>query len=147
MRCLNPGIPVPTVPAGTPSSVDRATCDGRAGGPIDITGRIGIHRAPRSASGQRSWRIRKGPPFLMAPFRTADYFATSSEDIVVRRPSAADIAGLALIFSEMQNHYGRPVSDVAAQAAATLACRPPAHTFDPHILVAGGARGSLVPWS
>lgn len=77
----------------------------------------------------------------MAPFRTADYFATSSEDIVVRRPSAADIAGLALIFSEMQCHYGRPVSDVAAQAAATLACRPPAHTFDPHILVAVGGKG------
>jgi GNAT superfamily N-acetyltransferase len=77
----------------------------------------------------------------MAHLRTAYSFDPSSEDMIVRRPSAADIPGLALIFSEMQCHYGRPVSDVVSKAAATLACRPPAHTFDPHILVALGGMG------
>jgi GNAT superfamily N-acetyltransferase len=67
---------------------------------------------------------------------TAHSVQACSEDIVVRRPSAADIPGLALVFSEMQCHYGRPVSDAAATAAATLACKPPANAFDPHILVA-----------
>ena len=33
---------------------------------------------------------------------------------------------------------GTPMS---RHGAAALACRPPAHTFDPHILVAWGARG------
>jgi GNAT superfamily N-acetyltransferase len=57
-------------------------------------------------------------------------------DIVVRRPSAADIPGVAALFSEMQIFYHRPVSDAAAREAAALACLPPANTFDPLVLVA-----------
>jgi GNAT superfamily N-acetyltransferase len=72
----------------------------------------------------------------MMPLQTAHSDAAYSGDIVVRRPSSADIPGLALVFSEMQCHYNGPVSDTTATAAATLACKPPAHTFDPHILVA-----------
>ena len=39
-------------------------------------------------------------------------------------------------FSEMQSHYKRPVSDAAAIQAATLACKPPVNTFDPHVIIA-----------
>ena len=68
-------------------------------------------------------------------------------DPVIRRPSLADIAGLAVLFSEMQSHYGRPVSGEAATRAAALACRPPIHAFDPRVLIAvvgGEIVGSLV---
>jgi GNAT superfamily N-acetyltransferase len=58
-----------------------------------------------------------------------------SEHIVVRRPSAADIPGLACLLSEMQCHYGRPVSDKTATAASSLACMPPVNTFDPRVLI------------
>jgi GNAT superfamily N-acetyltransferase len=57
-------------------------------------------------------------------------------DIVVRRPSAADIPGVAALFTEMQTFYHRPVSDAAAKEAAALACLPPVNTFDPRVLVA-----------
>jgi GNAT superfamily N-acetyltransferase len=69
------------------------------------------------------------------------------ENVVVRRPTEADILGLAAHFSEMQTHYGQPVSDVVATAAATLACKPPAGTFDPRVLIAllkGSVVGSMV---
>ena len=59
-----------------------------------------------------------------------------AEDIVVRRPSEADISGLAAHFSEMQTHYRQPVSEAAATAAASLACQQPVSTFDPHVLIA-----------
>jgi GNAT superfamily N-acetyltransferase len=70
-----------------------------------------------------------------------------SADVVIRPPAAADIPGLASVFSEMQRHYGRPVSDATATAAAVLACKPHIHTFDPRILVAVTGKeliGSLV---
>jgi ribosomal protein S18 acetylase RimI-like enzyme len=70
-----------------------------------------------------------------------------AEGIVVRRPSDADIPGLAAHFSEMQSHYKQPVSDEAATVAATLACKPAVSTFDPRVLVAlkgGVIVGSLV---
>jgi len=70
-----------------------------------------------------------------------------AEDIVVRRPSEADIPALAVLFSEMQSHYKQPVSDAAATEAAALACRAPANTFDPRVLVAlagDAVVGSLV---
>ena len=60
----------------------------------------------------------------------------STRDIVIRRPTQADVHGLAMHFSEMQSHYQRPVSDAAAIRAATLACKAPVNTFDPHVLVA-----------
>jgi GNAT superfamily N-acetyltransferase len=73
---------------------------------------------------------------LRAAQQPAQSDAAYSEGVAVRRPSAADIPGLALVFSEMQCHYGRPVSDATATAAAALACKPPMSTFDPHTLVA-----------
>ncbi|HET7883429.1 MAG TPA: GNAT family N-acetyltransferase [Acetobacteraceae bacterium] len=56
--------------------------------------------------------------------------------LVVRRPACTDVTGLAALFAEMQSHYGRPVSEARAREAAALACRPPAGTFDPHVLLA-----------
>ncbi len=64
-------------------------------------------------------------------------------DIAVRRPSTRDVSGLASLFSEMQRHYGRPVSDALAMDAAALACRPIVSTFDPRVLLAL-ADGSIV---
>jgi GNAT superfamily N-acetyltransferase len=66
----------------------------------------------------------------------------SARDIGVRRPTEADILSLARHFSEMQSHYKRPVSDAAAVKAAALACKPPVHTFDPHVLI--GVSGDTV---
>ena len=80
---------------------------------------------------------------LRAAQQPAQSDAAYSEGVAVRRPSAADIPGLALVFSEMQCHYGRPVSDAAATAAATLACKPPMSTFDPHTLVALAGTGQV----
>src|SRR4051794_29068505 len=50
-------------------------------------------------------------------------------EVVIRAPSAEDVAGLAALFSEMQRHYQRPVPDEVAVEAARLACRPPVATF------------------
>jgi len=60
----------------------------------------------------------------------------SRGDLVVRRACPSDGPGLAALFCEMQRHYGRPVSDATAAEAAALACSPPAHAFDPRVLVA-----------
>jgi GNAT superfamily N-acetyltransferase len=68
-------------------------------------------------------------------------------DLVVRRPSPEDAPGLAVLFSEMQSHYGRPVSAATAERAAAMACWPPRHPFDPRVLIAlihGEVVGSLV---
>lgn len=62
--------------------------------------------------------------------------AVQTRDIAVRVPTALDIPGLAALFSEMQRHYQRPVTDEQAIEAATLACRPARATFDPHVLIA-----------
>jgi RimJ/RimL family protein N-acetyltransferase len=59
-----------------------------------------------------------------------------SDRITIRAPSSDDVPALARLFSEMQCHYGRPVDDATATAAAMLACRPPVGTFDPHTLLA-----------
>ncbi len=56
--------------------------------------------------------------------------------LIVRRPSPRDAPGLAALFSEMQCHYGRPVTDAAAAEAAALACSSPTHAFDPRVLIA-----------
>jgi GNAT superfamily N-acetyltransferase len=68
-------------------------------------------------------------------------------DLVVRCPSPADGPALAALFSEMQRHYGRPVSEVTAAQAAAVACSAPTHAFDPRVLIAeldGEIVGSLV---
>jgi GNAT superfamily N-acetyltransferase len=69
------------------------------------------------------------------------------DDLVIRSPSPADGPALAALFSEMQSHYNRPVSDAAAAEAAALACSPPVRVFDPRVLIALIAEeivGSLV---
>jgi ribosomal protein S18 acetylase RimI-like enzyme len=58
------------------------------------------------------------------------------QDVVVRRPTEADIPGVAAHFSEMQSHYNCPVSFAVAEEAAVLACRPAISTFDPRVLIA-----------
>lgn len=57
-------------------------------------------------------------------------------DIVVRSPTAQDVPALAALFSEMQRHYRRPVTDQQAVEAAMLACQPVRTTFDPKVLIA-----------
>ena len=82
-----------------------------------------------------------------ATFESADLDQTSTDDIVVRSPSELDVSGVAALFSEMQCHYGRPVSDEMAAVAARLACTPPVCTFDPRVLIAltrGLVVGSIV---
>lgn len=56
--------------------------------------------------------------------------------IAVRSPTHLDISAVAALFSEMQAHYRRPVSDEQALAAATVACQPVKAMFDPRVLVA-----------
>ena len=56
--------------------------------------------------------------------------------IVVRMPICDDAEGLAALFSEMQRHYRRPVTDAQALAAARLACQPVASAFDPRVFLA-----------
>jgi GNAT superfamily N-acetyltransferase len=70
----------------------------------------------------------------MQPHSATTQFRLSP--LVVRRPAAADVSGLAALFAEMQSHYGRPVSEARAREAAALACRPPVAIFDPHVLLA-----------
>ncbi|MBS0639619.1 MAG: GNAT family N-acetyltransferase [Proteobacteria bacterium] len=67
--------------------------------------------------------------------------------LVIRAPITDDIDALSALFSEMQEHYRRPVTFDQAWEAASLACRAPETTFDPRVLVAdaGGALvGSIV---
>jgi hypothetical protein len=68
----------------------------------------------------------------------------------VRRPRLSDVANLAEHLAEMQRHYGEPVSDILAEQAAELACRPApsADSFEPRTLIAvdddGQVLGSIV---
>lgn len=64
-------------------------------------------------------------------------------DVAVRGPDHLDIPGLAALFSEMQRHYRRPVSDEQAVNAATVACQPVRTMFDPRVLIAA-AHGTVV---
>jgi len=95
--------------------------------------------------------VKKGSPSanMESPTarRAANPDAACVEDVIIRRPSCADIPGLALLFSEMQSHYGRPVPDAAATEAAMLACQSPVGAFDPRVLIAFVGKvtaGSLV---
>ncbi|WP_428488013.1 GNAT family N-acetyltransferase [Rhodopila sp.] len=56
--------------------------------------------------------------------------------VIVRRPTPSDAASLAMLFSEMQTHYGCPVPDEKALQAGRLACKPVATEFDPRVLIA-----------
>jgi GNAT superfamily N-acetyltransferase len=62
----------------------------------------------------------------------------------IRRLAPQDAAALAMLWAEMQRHYGKPVTEAAAFAAATHACEAQHHGgFAPRILVAHAADGSL----
>ena len=73
--------------------------------------------------------------------------ASETPEVSVRSPVPLDISDLAALFSEMQRHYRRPVTDEQAVEAATLACQPVRTTFDPRVLIAsidGALAGSIV---
>ena len=57
-------------------------------------------------------------------------------NIVFRNPFRQDISSLATLFSEMQRHYRRPVTNEQAVEAAILACQPIRTTFDPRVMIA-----------
>jgi len=56
--------------------------------------------------------------------------------VMARRPEPADVPLVAALSSEMQQHYGAPVTDEAAELAAHLACRPVTGEFDPRTIIA-----------
>jgi GNAT superfamily N-acetyltransferase len=73
--------------------------------------------------------------------------AAPASGIDVHAATEQDIRGLAALFSEMQRHYKRPVTDAQALEAATIACRPVRNLFDPRVLLAkvdGAIAGSVV---
>jgi GNAT superfamily N-acetyltransferase len=70
-----------------------------------------------------------------------------SSGIDVQAATQHDIFGLAALFSEMQRHYKRPVTNEQALEAANIACRPVRDLFDPRVLLAkldGAVAGSIV---
>ncbi len=67
------------------------------------------------------------------------------EEFAVRPPTTFDARPLAVLWAEMQRHYGQPVADASAAAAAAFACHAgPATGFDPRVLVAVADTGALV---
>jgi GNAT superfamily N-acetyltransferase len=63
----------------------------------------------------------------------------------VRVPGPSDALSLASLWGEMQCHYGQPVDEATAAAAAEFACRGvPSTGFDPRILVAVAAAGGVI---
>ena len=68
----------------------------------------------------------------------------AARDIDVRRTEPADADGLALLWAEMQRHYGQPVNDATAKAAATAACRFSNNEFNPRTFVAISRKGGVV---
>lgn len=64
---------------------------------------------------------------------------------VYRSPAPSDIQSLAELWAEMQRHYGEPVSNATAGAAAAFACRAgPSTGFDPRIILALAGTGTVV---
>lgn len=66
------------------------------------------------------------------------------KDIDVRRTIPADADCLAALWAEMQRHYGQPVNDATAKAAANAACRFSNNEFNPRTFVAISRKGGLV---
>lgn len=63
----------------------------------------------------------------------------------IRRPTPRDAPSLALLWAEMQRHYGQPVPASAAAEAAAFACRAgPATGFAPRMLLAVAEGGAVV---
>jgi GNAT superfamily N-acetyltransferase len=82
-----------------------------------------------------------------AAIEMAPYAVSEGPSIIVRRPIHGDAPGLAILFSEMQRYYGRPVPDKLAAEAGLLACKTVTATFDPRVLIAtmdGAIVGSIV---
>jgi GNAT superfamily N-acetyltransferase len=70
-----------------------------------------------------------------------------STELRVASARPEDAPGLARLLSEMQRHYGAPVSDASAIEAATWLCHLPPEGFNPRTLLAhadGGTIGSCV---
>ena len=62
----------------------------------------------------------------------------------IRRLAPQDAAALAMLWAEMQRHYGKPVTEAVAMTAAAHACAAQLREgFEPRILVAHAADGSL----
>lgn len=70
--------------------------------------------------------------------------ARTIRDFEVRQPTLADACGLAVLWMEMQRHYGQPVNDATAKAAASAACRSSSTQFDPRTFIAINRQGNLV---
>ncbi len=66
-------------------------------------------------------------------------------EFAVRRPTVFDARSLAALWAEMQRHYGQPVADASAAAAAAFACQAGrAGGFDPRVLVSTADTGAVV---
>lgn len=69
----------------------------------------------------------------------------AADGFAVRPPTPLDARSLATLWTEMQRHYGQPVTDATASAAAAFACGAgPATGFDPRTLVAVADTGAVV---
>lgn len=68
-----------------------------------------------------------------------------TEAFSVRPIEKGDVAGLALLWAEMQRHYAKPVTDDVALHAASIACNVKRNEgFEPRILVAVADGNSIV---
>jgi ribosomal protein S18 acetylase RimI-like enzyme len=70
--------------------------------------------------------------------------AHAVKDFHVCRPTRAHAAALALLWAEMQKHYGQPVNDATARAAADAACRFSNNEFNPRTFIASNRRGAVI---
>ena len=70
--------------------------------------------------------------------------SSPGKQIDVRRTIPADADGLAVLWAEMQRHYGQPVNDATARGAATAACRFSNNEFNPRTFVALTRTGEVV---
>ena len=70
--------------------------------------------------------------------------AHAAKGFHVRRSIPADAAALAVLWSEMQQHYAQPVTNAIARAAARAACRFSNNEFNPRTLIAVSRKGDLV---
>lgn len=77
--------------------------------------------------------------------RTTSIDEDAPGEFAVRTPTAVDARSLASLWAEMQRHYGQPVADASAAAAAAFACEAGhASGFDPRVLVSVADTGAVV---
>ena len=70
--------------------------------------------------------------------------AQTVRNFEVRRPTPADAHSLAILWTEMQWHYGQPIDDATATAAATAACQFSKNKYSPILLVAVSKNTAIV---